>query len=1293
MKKRTKLLIALCSLSAAFTATAASCTITKQDDSSKTDSSVISQTPANYNFKLNKSTCRLSWDGEDGAMYEVSEDGTNWIKVESDRVNLLDVVTTTATTKIFVRWYVGDVKGEIAEFPITVQTLGVPKKATYYFNEETVERGFTWEKVEGANQYQVKVTSDGVTGNWVNASGTNVHIIGETGTHAISVRCKGFFDGDVLMIPGGASEVSDAISVYTAPTLKVPDTNRITWMADVEFDSYKLSITDGLGNKTIHENIELEGVDLNLVEEGYITKTGEYDIQVIGVKNGQSYGSNIWFDFGTLNINDNEIYSFDNRQMNMTLPQSGLTISNEQYVGKTDDPETNVAGYSMKIDGNDSTVTGQINLVKYGDYLDADMPVSDWRDITEISLQVYVPTQTDRNGNEVTSFSGDIVSVRFEEYLNSNDHAYATAGFSTYNFYGSTSQYPTDEWVTITIPCEVPYNIVLVMHHRFAELGIVGYIDEIKYTKAEDRSQSYNAKETAPAGTNYIATVGRRGALVGYQDETRTPINLGSQYAGKKVDLTFQVKGTATNPDNKPGFIILSEPRFNEEGQRGAPIDANQNGIEGEDYVLFYGGGGIPSQAHQMTEWQSYKVKNITIPETGIIWLDPFFRWDYGKNDATFADEVNIYIKDVDVYVHPSDISGMAYTENGTDPGASGNIQYSVGLKNDYFLTDGTTQYVNVTMKVKGTLASNYTGDVTFKNFMWGIGTWWTGETTTISGSLVDAFKSSEWVTVTIRMGHGYDGTGFLVPMTSVATEGFYVYVKDVVVDYESISMFEEYNDPNTAFVDVAVSGNVLTVNHGKNCEGLALKVDGVVVAENVTLTDGKIDVTEYITETGLVTVEVVGTFGDEEVSKSVVINAKVEGMYYAYNNEDGAVTAEDQGIVLGMDQTRFDGSEQYVNVTMKVKGTLSADFNGYVVFYTYGWAITQGNWQEVGSITGPSLLKAFKSNEWVEITIRIKHLGDSYLVLFPMTSGSGSAFQVKAKDIVIDYVTVSSDSSNPIKYAYNNEDGVVTAADQGIVVGMDQTRFDGSEQYVDVTMKVKGNLSADFNGYVVFYTYGWAITQGNWQEVGSITGPSLLKAFKSNEWVEITIRIKHLGDSYLVLFPMTSGSGSAFQVKAKDIVIDYDSISSSAESTIKQAYTANGTNPADATNNIAIGIVRNHENDKMDWSSQYVNVTMKIKGTLAADYEGTATFHVYGCGVNNCDLGEPTQVLEGTLVEAFKSSEWVTVTIRLKQLVDWNFYLVPKTSVETAGFYVYAKDIVVDYTTLSTEETWNPAA
>ena len=643
MKKRVLLFLAACILSAICTAFLTSCG---------------KESKADYDFKLNAATCRLSWTEESGVSYEVSEDKTNWIQLERARVNLLDVVTKETTTKIYVRSYSGNKKGAIAEYPITVSALGVPDKPTAYLNQTTYERGFKWNKVQGADQYQVRVTTDGVQGNWVNASGSNMHIITSGGEHKIQVRCKGFFENNVLMIPVRASEISESIFVYQAPVLRVPDIDCITWMSSVNFDSYKLSITDALGKVALYDNIVLDDVHIDLVKEGYITKTGEYDIQIIGVKNGEFYGSNIEKQFGTSNVNSHEIYSFDNRKYNTTQEQPGVMITDEQYYGKDD----GLAGYSLKFDGTDPDLKGQMNLIQYATNSATETPVTDWRDITEISFMVYVPSaQKDKDGNDITIeyFPGDIIYPRFEAYNSSNDYNYATAGFTTRSFfYDYGGSFPTDDWVEFRIPCEIPYSNVLVMMNNFGWYGLVGYVDEIVYTESEDRSASYNAAAKtsegewiiAPADTKWVVTAGRTSLinveLNGYFDGRRTEINLGTELAGKTVDLEFKIKGSAKTPGTTPGFIICYEPNYLIEGQQNAPIDANGNGVEGE--YLYHSVNFLNGQAHQTDEWIPYVVYDITIPENGIIWLDAFADWGVSHNyDVSMDYEVNIYIKEI----------------------------------------------------------------------------------------------------------------------------------------------------------------------------------------------------------------------------------------------------------------------------------------------------------------------------------------------------------------------------------------------------------------------------------------------------------------------------------------------------------------------------------------------------------------------------------------------------------------------------------------------------------------------
>ena len=662
MKRRSLLFLAVCMLLAVCAAFSVACSCNGETEK------------AEYDFTLNTSTCRLSWKEEKGVTYEVSEDKITWIQLERARVNLLDVVTKETTTKIYVRSYSGNKRGGIAEYPITVSALGVPGKPTAYLNETTYERGFVWDKVQGADQYQVRITTDGVQGNWINASGTNTHIITASGEHRIQVRCKGFFEKDVLMIPVNASDISDSIYIYQAPTLRVPDIDRVTWTSGSNFDSYNLAITDALGKTVIYENVVISGVDLDLVKEGYITRTGEYDLQVIGVKDGEFYGSNIEKQFGTSNINSHEIYSFDNRKFNSVQEQPGVSITDEQYVGKTYDAETNVAGYSLKFDGTDPDLKGQMNLIQYATNSATEIPVEDWRDITQVRFSVYVPSEQKNADGEtviINTFPKDIVYLRYETLNKSETETFATEGYyvSPYTMYYTDIETPTDTWVEFTLDCEIPYSNVLLLMNNFGYYGYVGYVDEIVYTKTENRSETYNAREIAPEDTEFIVSAGRNSVLTGYHQHKRTEINLGSEYAGKTVTLEFSVKGTVKKADAKAGFLIFSEPNYDKEGER-APIDANGNGIEGENYLLTPIPCYIGEQGRQTEEWKSYFVENVRIPENGIIWLDAFADWGTSNHDGTFEDEFNLYIKSVTVW----EFEGIDYAlEYSSESGAWSN--------------------------------------------------------------------------------------------------------------------------------------------------------------------------------------------------------------------------------------------------------------------------------------------------------------------------------------------------------------------------------------------------------------------------------------------------------------------------------------------------------------------------------------------------------------------------------------------------------------------------------------------
>ena len=116
---------------------------------------------------------------------------------------------------------------------------------------------------------------------------------------------------------------------------------------------------------------------LNLVEEGYLTKTGEYDVQIKGVKEDGSFAwSNMLAEFGTGNINPNEFYSFDNRIFSTPIAKEGVGVSDEKYHGES--------GYSLRFEAGSGG--GQINMVKYEGAMDG----VDLRYVRSLSYWVYL---------------------------------------------------------------------------------------------------------------------------------------------------------------------------------------------------------------------------------------------------------------------------------------------------------------------------------------------------------------------------------------------------------------------------------------------------------------------------------------------------------------------------------------------------------------------------------------------------------------------------------------------------------------------------------------------------------------------------------------------------------------------------------------------------------------------------------------------------------------------------------------------------------------------------------------
>ena len=377
----------------------------------------------------------LTWSEVEGLTYEVSVDGTTYVATEDNSVDLLDIVTSESVTTIYVRAKSGKSKSEPATYDIVVVRLAKPEKPTISNNEETHELQFVWEEVENADKYYYSVNG----GKWISTSKTNF-IPSMEGEYTLSVKARGYADKNTLYLESEASEVSDVLSFRVGPNLMNENVNCINWESETEFDSYNLWIN---GEK-VRENVTSP---MNLVtgEDPVVTRTGEYDIQIEAIKDGQSAWSNIFKEWGTTNINEGEIFSFDNRQLRLTKHHAGAQISNEQFHGDS--------GYSLKLYD-----VPQLNFIQYAaDGINA----VDYRDVTQISYWIYI--------EPIDGYEKDYVPAV----------CLPAAKYDYYASYFSPIDAPIGEWTKITIPCYNSYDGVFILSfHPF--ICYVLYFSKIK---------------------------------------------------------------------------------------------------------------------------------------------------------------------------------------------------------------------------------------------------------------------------------------------------------------------------------------------------------------------------------------------------------------------------------------------------------------------------------------------------------------------------------------------------------------------------------------------------------------------------------------------------------------------------------------------------------------------------------------------------------------------------------------------------------------------------------------------
>ena len=423
-----------------------------------------------------KSSGRLTWKGVEGAVgYEVSVNGTDYTAVEEEEIDVFSVVKDVSVTKIYVRAKSETQTSEAAELAVTVHQLSAPKKPTVMEDSETHAKQFHWEAVENANRYGVKVNDNE---NWVSIK-NNYWTMTEDGTYSIAVKCLAYADGTTIYLESAASEESDEAVYIAGPLLYCDTLNEIYWQLEdgSAFTQYDLWI-DG---KEAAKDVGYHGSEdpLDLVEEGYLTKTGEYDIQIKAVKEGDTFAwSNMLSEFGTGNINPNEFYSFDNRIFSTPIAKEGVGISDEKYYGES--------GYSLKIEPGSGG--GQINLVKYEGALDD----VDLRYVRGISYWVYFEPVSGVADTSVDTV--DAFKVAYDDSLGNYQNRIYAAGKSDYED-GTTI--PVNRWTKVTVDaCLNEYHNVIILSWT-VETGnnFTIYLDEILVETVE----------SIPAETEYTA--------------------------------------------------------------------------------------------------------------------------------------------------------------------------------------------------------------------------------------------------------------------------------------------------------------------------------------------------------------------------------------------------------------------------------------------------------------------------------------------------------------------------------------------------------------------------------------------------------------------------------------------------------------------------------------------------------------------------------------------------------------------------------------------------------------------
>ena len=594
----------------------------------------------------------LSWEAVAEAQeYKVViSDGTNVGEpktVTENKFDLLSAVTQAGSYTASIKAYAGTSAVKAGDFAFTAVKLGTPSKPVLETDSVTHLEKFVWQSNDTNTRNYLQSINDG---KWVTNS-EGFYEISATGSYYISVKAKAYANGKVLYLESDASERSETVGHLQGPVLRVESMNVIKWSADTDFDAYNLWIN---GQKA-KENVVCgsEGYNLITGADPAITKTGEYNLQIEAIKDGESYFSNILEEVGTHNINENELYSFDNRKANFNQITQGfrVSISDEQYHGD--------GGYSLRME---VTQSAQLNFIKYA--YEGFRNDIDYSRIKKISYWVYVPSIAGYEG--ATFPASGLPRWKWEKGDWKTDEG------TTYKqtWFAASEDIPFDTWTKVEIDNveNIKSQEVFIMSiFKVLEQDCVIYVDDIRYEElyAEDAvTDAEYVVEFNPAAVT-------AGSWNGYN---YTTIDLGAGYANQTVAVAMDVCGTANaNAGTESvGFFFNIEPDAD-------PTDYYRICIDAAKISSTSAWNQIILSVNTDAEGKAYC--------TGMLWRP--------LPDGVTPAPYKIYVKNVTV------IDGTAMTAGGANNTGNGYYQSYTGLKTN--LEVGTAVTVEMDVFVTGT--------------------------------------------------------------------------------------------------------------------------------------------------------------------------------------------------------------------------------------------------------------------------------------------------------------------------------------------------------------------------------------------------------------------------------------------------------------------------------------------------------------------------------------------------------------------------------------------------------------